>query len=150
MSTTRGEVSRNVGSELLFENDRVRVWSMTLAPGESCEYHRHENDIEGTKRGRNSPASPGQRPRPPGPIAPAHQCAQHYCEWSGPYGPASLASLALTNRFKQTPSSASLIARARCVSGGTRNMNFPLLNQSQGEMCRNKGVNSWSNRVSFF
>ena len=44
MSTARGEVSRNVGSELLFENDRVRVWSMTLAPGESCEYHRHEND----------------------------------------------------------------------------------------------------------
>ena len=44
MATTHGEVSRNVGNELLFENDRVRVWSMTLEPGESCEYHRHEHD----------------------------------------------------------------------------------------------------------
>jgi len=44
MTTTHGEVSRNVGGELLFENDRIRVWSMTLAPGESCEYHRHDHD----------------------------------------------------------------------------------------------------------
>ena len=44
MTTTRGDVSRNVGDELLFENDRIRVWSMTLQPGESCEYHRHDHD----------------------------------------------------------------------------------------------------------
>jgi beta-alanine degradation protein BauB len=37
-------VSTNVGTELLFENDRVRVWQMVLAPGESSEMHRHEHD----------------------------------------------------------------------------------------------------------
>jgi beta-alanine degradation protein BauB len=37
-------VSTNVGTELLFENDRVRVWQMLLAPGESSEMHRHEHD----------------------------------------------------------------------------------------------------------
>ncbi len=36
--------SLDVGSELLFENDRVRVWSMRLQPGETSTYHRHEND----------------------------------------------------------------------------------------------------------
>lgn len=38
------EPSHNVGTKLLFENDRVRVWDMTLAPGESSERHIHEND----------------------------------------------------------------------------------------------------------
>ena len=38
----------------------------------------------------------------------------------------SLASRALTSRFRLTPSSAARIARARCVSGGTRTMNRPL------------------------
>ena len=38
----------------------------------------------------------------------------------------SLASRALTKRFKLTPSSAARIERARCVSGGTRTMNLPL------------------------
>jgi quercetin dioxygenase-like cupin family protein len=33
-----------VGSTVLFENDRVRVWEMTLAPGEHCDYHRHHHD----------------------------------------------------------------------------------------------------------
>src|SRR5262249_34930050 len=37
-------VSHNVGTELLFENDRVRVWDMTLEPGQSSELHRHLND----------------------------------------------------------------------------------------------------------
>ena len=36
--------SLDVGSDLLFENDRVRVWAMTLQPGETSSYHRHEND----------------------------------------------------------------------------------------------------------
>lgn len=30
-----------VGTELLFENDAVRVWSMELAPGQESPYHRH-------------------------------------------------------------------------------------------------------------
>ena len=38
------ETSTNVGTELLFENDRVRVWQMELAPGAASELHRHDND----------------------------------------------------------------------------------------------------------
>lgn len=38
------EISTNVGTELLFENDRVRVWSMALEPGESSPLHCHEHD----------------------------------------------------------------------------------------------------------
>lgn len=33
-----------VGTTLLFENDRVRVWEMTLAPGQTCAPHRHAHD----------------------------------------------------------------------------------------------------------
>lgn len=38
------EISKEVGKELIFENDRIKVWSMGLQPGESSHYHRHEND----------------------------------------------------------------------------------------------------------
>jgi beta-alanine degradation protein BauB len=30
-----------VGSRLLFENERIRVWDITLAPGERLPFHRH-------------------------------------------------------------------------------------------------------------
>ena len=33
-----------VGTRLLFENDRVRVWEMDLAPGARSDTHRHELD----------------------------------------------------------------------------------------------------------
>jgi hypothetical protein len=33
-----------VGTKVLFENDRVRVWEMTLAPGERSAVHRHDLD----------------------------------------------------------------------------------------------------------
>jgi quercetin dioxygenase-like cupin family protein len=33
-----------VGTKLIFENDRVRVWEFTLRPGESIEAHKHDND----------------------------------------------------------------------------------------------------------
>lgn len=33
-----------VGSELLFADDRVRVWVMRLEPGETSARHRHRND----------------------------------------------------------------------------------------------------------
>jgi quercetin dioxygenase-like cupin family protein len=33
-----------VGSVVLFENARVRVWEMTLQPGDHCEYHQHHHD----------------------------------------------------------------------------------------------------------
>lgn len=33
-----------VGTTLLFESDRVRVWEMVLEPGESSGLHQHLND----------------------------------------------------------------------------------------------------------
>jgi len=36
--------SEQVGTELLFENDRVRVWDLRLAPGERAGFHRHAHD----------------------------------------------------------------------------------------------------------
>jgi hypothetical protein len=33
-----------VGTRLLFENDRVRVWELRLAPGERSDLHQHELD----------------------------------------------------------------------------------------------------------
>jgi quercetin dioxygenase-like cupin family protein len=43
--TQDGEISPNVGTQLLFENDRVRVWDLQLAPGESTGLHRHTTDF---------------------------------------------------------------------------------------------------------
>ncbi|MFY9588575.1 MAG: hypothetical protein WAT66_14110 [Actinomycetota bacterium] len=36
-----GEQNRNVGTTLLFENERVRVWEIRLAPGERAPFHWH-------------------------------------------------------------------------------------------------------------
>ena len=33
-----------VGTRLLFENDRVRIWEMDLAPGARSATHRHDLD----------------------------------------------------------------------------------------------------------
>jgi len=33
-----------IASKVLFENDRVRIWEMTLAPGEASDLHRHDLD----------------------------------------------------------------------------------------------------------
>jgi quercetin dioxygenase-like cupin family protein len=43
MSDTKA-ISNEVGSTLLFENDRVRVWDLRLEPGESTGLHRHSLD----------------------------------------------------------------------------------------------------------
>ena len=37
-------ISEKVGTRLLFENQRVRVWDLQLAPGQSTGMHRHVND----------------------------------------------------------------------------------------------------------
>ena len=37
-------VSAEVGTKLLYEDDRVRVWDLRLAPGEQMDLHRHTND----------------------------------------------------------------------------------------------------------
>jgi predicted metal-dependent enzyme (double-stranded beta helix superfamily) len=34
----------DVATKVLFENERVRVWEMRLAPGESSAVHRHDLD----------------------------------------------------------------------------------------------------------
>ena len=33
-----------VGSKVLFENERVRIWEFKLEPGETGNLHRHEHD----------------------------------------------------------------------------------------------------------
>jgi hypothetical protein len=38
------DVSTAVGSQVLFENDFVRVWEMVLAPGEEFPVHKHLHD----------------------------------------------------------------------------------------------------------
>ena len=38
------EPSAQVGTRLLFENERVRVWDLRLAPGESTPLHCHLSD----------------------------------------------------------------------------------------------------------
>jgi predicted metal-dependent enzyme (double-stranded beta helix superfamily) len=37
-------VTTDPGTELLFENHRIRVWALTLDPGESSPMHRHLHD----------------------------------------------------------------------------------------------------------
>jgi hypothetical protein len=38
------EPTASVGTRLLFENDRVKVWEFALEPGESLEKHVHRLD----------------------------------------------------------------------------------------------------------
>lgn len=38
------EPTENVGTRLLFENERVRVWDLALEPGQSLGKHIHRND----------------------------------------------------------------------------------------------------------
>jgi len=38
-------ISEAVGTKLLFENDRVRVWDLQLAAGDSTGLHRHRHDF---------------------------------------------------------------------------------------------------------
>jgi beta-alanine degradation protein BauB len=42
--STEERVLGPVGSEIVFENDRVRIWQLRLAPGERSAIHRHEMD----------------------------------------------------------------------------------------------------------
>ena len=44
----------DVANKLLFENELVRVWEMSLAPGERSDHHRHDHPyvlcvLEGTR-----------------------------------------------------------------------------------------------------
>lgn len=42
--TTDQRTLGDVGTKLLFENDRIRVWEMRLAPGEASPVHEHSYD----------------------------------------------------------------------------------------------------------
>lgn len=44
-----------IGDEILFENDKVRVWALELAPGETQPWHRHHHDyvVVPITKGRN-------------------------------------------------------------------------------------------------
>jgi len=58
----------DVATKMLFENDRVRVWEMDLAPGESSAVHEHKHDyllvqLEGDKiAGIFEPDTKGEYP----------------------------------------------------------------------------------------
>jgi hypothetical protein len=57
----------NVATRLLFEDDKVKIWDMRLAPGEGSPLHRHGHDyylvmLEGDMIGGISPASEGTPP----------------------------------------------------------------------------------------
>jgi len=41
---TEERVLGPVATEVVFENDRVRIWEMRLAPGERSAIHRHDLD----------------------------------------------------------------------------------------------------------
>jgi quercetin dioxygenase-like cupin family protein len=45
MPTDQSAISPNVGTQLLFENEQVRVWDLRLMPGESTGLHRHTEDF---------------------------------------------------------------------------------------------------------
>lgn len=45
MSSLPTEITDAVGTKLLFENERVRVWDLQLPPGESTGLHRHKSDF---------------------------------------------------------------------------------------------------------
>jgi quercetin dioxygenase-like cupin family protein len=40
----QSQITTDIGTELLFENERIRVWQMILQPGEESPHHFHEGD----------------------------------------------------------------------------------------------------------
>ena len=34
----------DIATQLILENDKVRIWNLVVAPGESSDWHLHEND----------------------------------------------------------------------------------------------------------
>ena len=57
---TAERILGNVGTKLVLENDRVRVWELELEPGGKSDVHRHDLDylivqIEGDRPCRARP-----------------------------------------------------------------------------------------------
>ncbi|MFK7898062.1 MAG: hypothetical protein AB8G23_19685 [Myxococcota bacterium] len=40
----KGEPEGDVGTQLLFEDDKIKIWQMILEPGEASDLHRHNHD----------------------------------------------------------------------------------------------------------
>ena len=34
----------DIATQLILENDKVRIWNLVVGPGESSDWHLHEND----------------------------------------------------------------------------------------------------------
>ena len=52
--TSREQPGPNIGTRIIAEHDRVKLWELKLDPGEASEWHAHENDyifivVEGGK-----------------------------------------------------------------------------------------------------
>ena len=60
---SRPMAAEPVGTSLLFENDRVRVWEMVLPPGASCSPHRHHPVGDRRRAGRRPAGAPAPGPR---------------------------------------------------------------------------------------
>jgi hypothetical protein len=61
------EPSPAIGTRLLFENDRLRVWELVLEPGESSGVHQHHHDFAFayvTVENELEVRVPGDPPRP--------------------------------------------------------------------------------------
>ena len=39
-----GDPVGDIGTRVLFEDDRVRIWELHLEPGEASDLHHHDND----------------------------------------------------------------------------------------------------------
>ena len=62
-----GEALGGVGTRVLFEDEKVRIWEMRLEPGEASDLHRHDCDyylcmLEGDLIAGIPPKSSGKEP----------------------------------------------------------------------------------------
>ena len=79
----QNQITTEIGTELLFENDRIRVWQMVLQPGEESPHHRHESDyvFVYTTPSRMTAFLEGQEDNPsrlgPGDMIALPACAPH-------------------------------------------------------------------------
>jgi len=78
----------DVATRVLLDNDRVRMWELTLAPGEASALHHHELDyvivlLEGDRiaavPGPGSPRAPREADVTPGRAV---YLARGDCEWA--------------------------------------------------------------------
>jgi hypothetical protein len=74
MSDKESERLGNVGTRLLLENDRVKIWEMVLDPGEASDLHQHTLDyclciVSGSSIDADPPDAPSFRiPVKPGEV----------------------------------------------------------------------------------